>query len=622
MSTDTFLSTLQKLKPRDHLCLIYETQEEQFGAAIPYISSGLQQNERCIYIADENTAGQVIAEMGRQGVDTDAAIDSGALIVAGKRDSYLKPGHFDPDWMLSFLQESTEAAKNDGFTALRVTGEMTWALGDVLGADRLIEYENKLNTFFPHYDCSAICQYNINRFSPEIIRNVIFTHPMVIYGNFVCKNYYYIPPEDFHEQMQAHRDVPRLLNNIRERERIDSELRESSEFNRTLLDCSPNPILVINGDTSIRYANRAFEALTGFSASDSMQAKAPYPWWTPETLEKTRKDLKQSMQSGAVKVEECFRKKNGERFWVEITATVIQKQGRFDYYLANWSDITGRKRAEQTLQESELKFRLVTDTIKDVFWMRTCGINEMIYTSPAYEQLWERSRASLMESPGSFLEAIHPDYLDSYVAVIDTCHKKGKPYEYEYPLIRKNGDIRWIHEKGYPVDLELNGRRLMAGVCSDITEQKKAYSELEEKSIQLEDANVALRVVLDRREEDKNQLIKQILRNIQELVVPNIQSLQQTQLDKRQKTYVDIIASNLEDIHTSFAGSVQSGLEKLSPGELRLANYIRQGMKTKEIADLMGLSTHTVDAYRKNIRKKLGLKNKNDNLQTFLRTLD
>jgi chemotaxis family two-component system sensor kinase Cph1 len=149
----------------DHLCLIYETQQEQFSAAMPFMRIGLERGEKCIYIVDDNTAAAVIDGMKAAGMGVEAAIASDSLTIASKRDAYLKQGYFDPDWMVRFLAQATDEAKAAGFAALRVTGEMTWVLGGDPGTERLMEYEAKLNYFFPHKDALAICQYRRDRFS-------------------------------------------------------------------------------------------------------------------------------------------------------------------------------------------------------------------------------------------------------------------------------------------------------------------------------------------------------------------------------------------------------------------------------------------------------------------------
>lgn len=223
--------TLNKLKVHDHLCLIYETKNEQFDTAIPFIKIGLEKGERCIYIADDNSVSAVLHEMSTQGIDVDKALKSKAMMVVTKKDSYLREGSFDPDRMIDFLTETTNHTKEEGYSALRVTGEMTWALGGDKGNERLIEFEAKLNLFFPNHDCLSICQYNNNHFSSDVILNVIRTHPNVIFKGIVCKNLYYIPPDEFLKPNQVSFEVERLLKNI-----LDREKAEEKKTNKILIN--------------------------------------------------------------------------------------------------------------------------------------------------------------------------------------------------------------------------------------------------------------------------------------------------------------------------------------------------------------------------------------------------
>jgi two-component system, chemotaxis family, sensor kinase Cph1 len=218
-------SAIEKIGIHDHLCLIYETEEEQFSAVIPYMKIGLERGEKCLYVVDDNTAAMVIDKMKGAGMDVENAVESGKLTIASKQDAYLKQGYFDPDWMIGFLKRATDEAKAAGFSGLRITGEMTWVLGGDSGTERLMEYEAKLNYFFPENDALAICQYNRNRFSPAIIKDVIATHPIVIYGGLVCGNFYYVPPDDFLGEEQPSREIDRLLANIINREKVEEELR-------------------------------------------------------------------------------------------------------------------------------------------------------------------------------------------------------------------------------------------------------------------------------------------------------------------------------------------------------------------------------------------------------------
>lgn len=219
---------VEELGVHDHPCLIYETHEEQFSAIVPFFLAGLERHEKCVYIADDNTIAQVLEAMANGGIDTEGAVRSGALTILSKRDAYLKQGYFDPDWMIRFLKEAVDSAKADGYRALRASGEMTWVLGGEPGADRAIEYEAKLNYFFPKNDVVAICQYNLKRFKPDIVLDAIRTHPLVIYRGQVYKNFYYVPPDELLLPDQDYLEVDRLLHNIIRRERVE-ELRRQAE---------------------------------------------------------------------------------------------------------------------------------------------------------------------------------------------------------------------------------------------------------------------------------------------------------------------------------------------------------------------------------------------------------
>ena len=222
------LDVLVQIGLHDHICLIYESQEEQLAMPVPSIRMGLERGEKCIFIAPEKTLRDVNEALHAIGIDVDEAMNSGRLAVASQEDTYLRNGHFEPDRMIRFLADSLEPAIASGFSGLRVVGEMTWALGGDLGTGQLIEYEAKLNHFVHDHPVAVTCQYDRNRFSPEVILNVIRTHPIVIYGNFVCSNPYYIPPEEFLAPNHAEMEVKRLLANLRDREQGNKALRELS----------------------------------------------------------------------------------------------------------------------------------------------------------------------------------------------------------------------------------------------------------------------------------------------------------------------------------------------------------------------------------------------------------
>jgi len=142
-----------------------------------------------------------------------------------------------------------------------------------------------------------------------------------------------------------------IITDITERRRWEEALRQSEEFSSTLLRNAPYPLLVLNRDTSIKYVNPALEELSGFTMAELFGRKAPYPWWTKETWDKTSQDFSTAWRGGAIGKEELFQKKSGERFWVNINSAPVVVDNEHKYYLANWVDITERKQMERELKE-------------------------------------------------------------------------------------------------------------------------------------------------------------------------------------------------------------------------------------------------------------------------------
>ncbi len=162
--------------------------------------------------------------MQKAGIDTGSAIKTGSLDIISKHDSYLKRGFFEPESMLHFLKETVDSAKAEGYKALRATGEATWLVHNYPGVERFMEYEAKLNNFCLENDILAVCQYNSSRIPPDIILNCIHTHPIVMHGDLVCKNAYYIPPEEYLKPMQKEIEVNRFLYNITKNEQTEASL--------------------------------------------------------------------------------------------------------------------------------------------------------------------------------------------------------------------------------------------------------------------------------------------------------------------------------------------------------------------------------------------------------------
>jgi hypothetical protein len=187
--------TSKKFKLGDHICSIYQNKEQQFPQVIAFFKNGLENNHKCIYIADENTTEEVMAEFKKAGIKIEKYINSGQFSILTKNETYTRNGSFEPEKMIAFLKESEANTLKEGYSGFRVSGEMTWMLKNISDSKKLIEYESKLNDFLPNSKSAAICQYNENKFDQNILIDVIRTHPtLIIYGISYKNKYFYNSP--------------------------------------------------------------------------------------------------------------------------------------------------------------------------------------------------------------------------------------------------------------------------------------------------------------------------------------------------------------------------------------------------------------------------------------------
>jgi DNA-binding CsgD family transcriptional regulator len=178
-----------------------------------------------------------------------------------------------------------------------------------------------------------------------------------------------------------------------------------------------------------------------------------------------------------------------------------------------------------------------------------------------------------------------------------------------------------------------DGRLVRLEIARDITRRKQAEKQqkeitltLEEKvkqrTAELEDMNATLRILLKKREEDKNEIGENIFANHKLILAPIIENLKKNLTLESQKDMMDILETELKNIISPFSKKLSDHMVNLTPMEIHIADLIKFGKTNKEIAEITHSSIHTISRHRENIRKKTGLKNKKINLRSFLLTLE
>jgi len=300
-----------------------------------------------------------------------------------------------------------------------------------------------------------------------------------------------------------------IVRDITERKQTEEALRESEEFSSTLLSIAPHGIIVINPDTSIQYINPALEKLTGYSAGEIVGRKAPYPWWPKETRGKITGELEKSMYSGVIRLEERFRKKNGEEIWVEISSGRVEQDGKLKYLVSNWADITERKRAERALRESEYKYSSLVEQARDGVMIIQDGVFK--FCNRAIERIGYKVE-DMVGKP--FLEFVSGDFKEQ-VARAHQNRMKGKeaPRSYETKILRPDGSELDIEVSAAPIEFE--GRPAVLGIFRNISDRKAAERERKRLQEQIQHAQKleSLGILAGGIAHDFNNLLMGVLGN-------------------------------------------------------------------------------------------------------------
>ena len=166
--------------------------------------------------------------------------------------------------------------------------------------------------------------------------------------------------------------------------------------------------------------------------------------------------------------------------------------------------------------------------------------------------------------------------------------------------------------------MQFQGIQSLVGTAIDITEKKRAQEELKQFAENLEDANIALRVLMNYRDEEQKDIEGKLQTNIHDLVIPYLKKLKRANLDDRNKNYLNVLESNLRDVLSPYMRDFLSSHKNLTPQEIQIVDLISKGKTTKEIAEMLNASVSTIATHRNNIRKKMNLRNSKINLRSHV----
>lgn len=426
-----------------------------------------------------------------------------------------------------------------------------------------------------------------------------------------------------------------LQQEIAEHKYTALQCMKSEEKFRTIADYTYNWEYWLSAKGEYIYNSPSCEGLTGYTAeefmadSDLLLKSIVHP----DDIARVKEHCSCSCYTSREANHIVFRiiTKKGELRWVAHSCQPVHdSHGQFVGRRASNRNITALKLLEEHVNQSEKRFRLALDASSDGVWDWNLITNETFYGEKWYRVLGYTDGDAKNKSL-SWEELLHPDDKAKTISTQQN-HIGGvtSHFEAEFRMRNKAGKWQWFLSRGKVVERDESGKPLrFIGTHTDITKNKKIETELQniqnslekkvnERIAEIQEVNIALKVLLKKIEQDKIDVEQQILTNVAVLVTPYLETLQKQRLDGNQASIVNILAANIQEITSSFSHSVSLDHGKLTPKEMQIANLVKHGTSTKEIAEMMNLAPGTISIHRKNIRKKLGISRQKVNLQSYL----
>ena len=381
---------------------------------------------------------------------------------------------------------------------------------------------------------------------------------------------------------------------------------------RFIVDNAAGEIYLVREDMSLSYVNNSACKSLGYSHKDMLKMKVSRfdLDYTPEIWREYFKEMKQSRRAKTVETRHVD--KDDKIKIKEMTSRYIEDKNRGkEYILGVAIDITEHKALKSELVKSERRFRRLFELAPDGILVVSPD-DKIVFWNQAAKNMLGHGDQELREMA---IQNLFPNPQDIY-QIKGFVTKGQDSIKIESAVKKKDGNV-------FPsaitiwVERDVAGKVLFTyGIIRDISKAK----ELEKERLELEKFSTT-KILLKKSEQEKDELEDSILQNINTILFPILDKLKSTQSPEISQNYLNLLEENLEKISSPFLKKLSAQYQKFSPREVEVANLIRNGRATKDIADILLLTPTAINFHRKNIRKKLGITSKKQNLQVFLKSL-
>jgi PAS domain S-box-containing protein len=427
--------------------------------------------------------------------------------------------------------------------------------------------------------------------------------------------------------------VQRLEKDADKRRRIEAQLKVSEERFRDIAENALEWIWEIDSTGRYTYSSPAVKSVLGYDPNEVV-GKFFFDFFHPSEKEELKKKAFKTFSKN-----KPFRKfinqnvrKDGKPV-VLLTSGVplFDSKGSLIGYRGADTDITDQYSAEEALRKSQEHLQSLMEsaegfTIYRLVYDPTSPHSlRVIFVSPSFGDIIGIPEPMKFET---WFDSVHPDDFDRLKLANQQAfitNRFDQVYRNYHP---KKEEWRWIHAIATGGTRADGWNRYVNGIMIDITEKQQAFErlknherELESKAKELEQMNAALTILINKRDRDKLELERSIILNIKEMVTPYFMKLQTSRLSDDQQALLRIIDSNLKEITSKLTMKLSIPQLGLSPSEIKVANYVKQGKSSKDIGLLLGLSFKTIKNQRNSIRKKLSISGRKINLRSYLLAL-
>lgn len=487
-------------------------------------------------------------------------------------------------------------------------------------------------------------------------------------NSWIWVNICSVASTDCHENENTFRLT---ISDIGEIKKNEEELRNNERLLRLTLDATSDGVFDRDLKTGKVYYGDNWASILGYRQEELRREGIKWEnLLHPDDREKALNAVQEHVNGHSASYQAQFRmrQKNGLWKWIQARGKVVEWDDAHQplRFVGTHTDITRQKHMEEELRNSEQRFRALTELSPAGIYL-TDSKGDCLYVNKCWSEM---TGLTPDQATGQgWLNGIHPDDRNQVFSAWQQMIEHGKPFALEFRfLATSTGKTTWVYALAQSLDDSSAGCAGYIGINTDISIKKQAEIELEiafnelenlvnertlelEKSYralqeevearkktehalrkseaqlaiekkELEEVNIALRVLLKKGDEEKRSLEEQMLVNINQLILPHIKEMKKGPLTEKQNVMFDYVESNLAKVTASFLRNISQFNLRLSPMEIKVAHFVKEGKTSKEIAEDLNLSKDTIDIHRKNIRKKCGITGKRRNLRTMLMSYD